>query len=104
MHFLCYRLHFHEFHSQFYGDNHETEVQLVRQITLCSRHIDGDLTLLAAALDISDDEVATIKSKYKNTRGQALQMLIQWQSSGTHTKQELTKILQNTGFKRAADM
>lgn len=87
-----------------YGDDHEKELLSVSQITHCSRHIDGDLTLLAAVLDISDEEVATIKSRFKNTRGQALQMLKKWQSSGTHTKQELTEILQDTGFKRAADM
>ena len=99
--FLCCRLHFHEFHSQFYGD---TEVQLVRQITLCSRYIDGDLRLLAAALDISDEEVATIKSKFKNTRGQVLQMLKKWLSSGIHSKQELVETLWGNGFIRAANM
>ena len=87
-----------------YEDDHEKELLSVSQITLCSRHIDGDLTLLAAVLDIGDEEVATIKSKFKNTRAQALQMLKKWQSSGTHTKQELIEILQDTGFKRAANM
>ena len=87
-----------------YGDGHEKELLSVSQIILCSRHIDGDLTLLAAVLDISDEEVATIKSKFKNTRSQVVQMLKKWQASGTHTKQELTEILHDTGFKRAASM
>ena len=69
---------------------------------LSCRHIHGDITPLAAALGISDE--VTLKSKHGKIRDRALQMLIQWQSSGTHTKQELTKNLQNTGFKRAADM
>ena len=71
-------------------------------IVACSRCIDGDLSLLAAALDIPDEEMADIKSKYKTVNGQALQMLKRWQSTGTHTKQELAKILQNGDFLQAA--
>jgi len=73
-------------------------------ITACSRYIAGDLTLLAAALGISDDDMSTIRSKYKNVQGQALQMLMKWQSSGTHTGKELIECLQGTGFTQAADM
>ena len=73
-------------------------------ITACSRYIAGDLTLLAAALSISDDDMSTIRSKYKNVQGQALQMLMKWQSSGTHTRKELIECLQGTGFTQAADM
>lgn len=65
---------------------------------------EGDLTLLAAVLDIHDEEAATIKSKFKLAQGQAFQMLKKWQSSGTHTKQELTEILQSAGFLQAAQM
>ena len=46
--------------------------------------------------------MADVKSKYKTTNGQALQMLKKWQSTGTHTKQELTEILQNVDFPQAA--
>ena len=95
---VCYRLHFREFISDCYGGGHEREIQII------SRHIFGDLTQLAAALDISDEEVAIIKSKFKNTRGQALQMLKKWQSSGTHSKQELVETLRGNGFIRAANM
>ena len=72
-------------------------------VIACSRCIDADsdLTLLAAALDIDDEEVATIKSKYKQANGQALQMLKKWLKSGTHTKQELADILQAAGFLQA---
>ena len=72
-------------------------------IIACSRCIDADsdLTLLAAAQDIDDEEVATIKSKYKLASGQALQMLKKWLKSGTHTKQELADILQAAGFVQA---
>ena len=70
----------------------------------CSRCIDGDLTLLAAVLDIPDEDMATIKSRFKAVQGQAYHMLQKWQSSGTHTKQELAEILQGAGFPQAANM
>ena len=95
---VCYRLHFREFTSDYYGGVHEREIQII------SRHIYGDLTQLAAALDISDEEVATIKSKVTNPRGQAHQMLKKWQSSGTHSKQELVETLRGNGFIPAANM
>jgi len=81
-----------------------TESLSLMDIIACSRCIDGDLTLLAAALDIPDEDMSTIQSKYKNAQGQALQMLKKWQSSGTHTKRELINILQGTGFAKAAKM
>ena len=71
-------------------------------IVTCSRCIDGDLTLLAAVLDIPDEEVATIKSKFKAVQGQTYHMLQKWHSSGTHTKQELAEILKGAGFPQAA--
>ena len=79
-----------------------TESLSLMHIIACSHCIDGDLTLLAAALDIPDEDMSTIRSKYKNVPGQALQMLKKWQSSGTHTRQELIKLLQGTGFSQAA--
>ena len=96
---MCYRLYFREFLSNCYG---ERDIQM--DIQKISRYVCGELTLLAAALDISDEEVATIKSRCKNTQGQALQMLMKWQSSGTHSKQELVETLRGIGFIRAADM
>ena len=73
-------------------------------IVACSRHIKGDLSLLAAALDIDDQDMTTIKTKFKSIQGQALQMLKKWQSSGTHTKHELAEILEGAGFPQAAEM
>ena len=70
-------------------------------IVTCSRCINGDLSLLAATLDIPD-EMALIKSKYKTTNGQALQMLKKWQSTGAPTKQELADILHNVDFPQTA--
>ena len=70
-------------------------------IVTCSRCIDGDLTLLAAVLNIPD-EVTTIKSKFKAVQGQTYHMLQTWHSSGTHTKQELAEILRGAGFLQAA--
>ena len=80
----------------------EQEPLSLGHIVTCSRCINGDLSLLAATLDIPDEEMADVKSKYKTTNGQALQMLKKWQSTGTHTKQELTEILQNVDFPQAA--
>ena len=71
-------------------------------VVACSRHIEGDLSLLAAVLDISSKDVKAIKSKFKKTQGQAYHMLQKWQSSGTHTKHELAEILQHAGFPQAA--
>ena len=73
-------------------------------ITTCSRYIDGDVTMLAAALDIPDEDMSAIKSKYKKVQAQALQMLKKWRSSGTHMRQELIDILQSTEFQTAAHM
>lgn len=83
-----------------YPSEEKKEPLSFSHIIACSRCIDADsdLTLLAAALDIDDEEVATIKSKYKLANGQALQMLKKWLKSGTHTKQDLADILQAAGF------
>ena len=72
-------------------------------IVACSRCIDGDLTLLAAVLGITDEDMATIQSRFKAVQGQAYQMLQKWQSCGTHTKQELAETLQGAEFPQAAN-
>ena len=72
-------------------------------VIACSRHIEGDLSLLAAVLDIGDEDMKAIKSKFKKTQGRAYHMLQKWQSSGTHTKHELAEILQRAGFPQAAE-
>ena len=72
----------------------------------CSRCIDGNLNVLATALHIPDEEVKTIKSKFKTaqTSYQAFHLLKKWQSFGTHTKQELAEVLQGAGFPQAKEM
>ena len=69
----------------------------------CSRGIDGNLNMLATALNVPDEEVKTIKSTFKTaqTSYQAFQILKKWQLFGTHTKQELSEILQGAGFLQA---
>ena len=71
-------------------------------IVACSHYIDGELSLLAAALDIPDEQLETLKAKYKSTQSQVVQMLKMWTLSGTRTKQELTKVLKAVGFSQAA--
>ena len=86
-----------------YPSEEKKEPLSLSHIIAYSRCIDADsdLTLLAAALDIDDEDVATIKSKYKLANGQALQMLKKWLKSGAHTKQELADILQAVGLLQA---
>ena len=71
-------------------------------IVACSHYIDGEISLLAAALDIPDEQLETLKAKYKSTQSLVFQMLKMWTLSGTHTKQELTKVLQAAEFSQAA--
>ena len=82
----------------------KTESLSLMHITTCSHYIDGDVTMLAAALDIPDEDMSDIKSKYKKVPAQALQMLKKWWSSGTHARQELIEILQSAEFEKAAHM
>ena len=81
---------------------HKKDLVSLGHIVTCSHCIDGELSLLAAILDIPDGQLETLKAKYKNTQSQVIQMLKIWKLSGTHTKQELTEILQATGFSKAA--
>lgn len=80
----------------------EKDLVSLGDIVACSHYIDGELSLLAAAMDIPDKQLETLKAKYKSTQSHVVQMLKMWTLSGTHTKQELTKVLQATGFSQAA--
>lgn len=100
---ICVLIYFHEAIalSQHPFQDEKNLVSL-GDIVACSHYIDGDLSLLAAALDIPDEQLETLKSKYKRTQSQVIQMLKIWKLSGTRTKQELTEILQGVGFSQAA--
>ena len=80
----------------------EKDLVSLGDIVACSHYIDGELSLLAAAMDIPDEQLETLKAKYKSTQSHVVQMLKMWTLSGTHTKQELTEVLQATGFSQAA--
>jgi len=97
---------FFYFLKNFYQRSFEDEKEPLPPgvVVACSRYIEGDLSLLAAALDISHKDMKTIRSRFKTTQGQALQILKKWQSSGTHTKHELAEILQGAGFPQAPNM
>lgn len=74
----------------------------VGDLLSCSRCIQEgvDLSLLAAALDIPDDEFDIIRHKYKNPQGQALQLMKVWheEKGGSSSKRKLADVLLNAGF------
>ena len=63
---------------------------------------DGDLEELASALSISDDELATIQSKFKKKQSQANQVLRKWHTETKGSKQQLFGILKAAGYLEAA--
>ena len=72
-------------------------------IVCCSRHMEGNLSLLASAMDMTDEDMDQLKSKYKSTPGQALQLLKIWQKNIGGSRLELTKLLSGAGFSLAAE-
>ena len=69
----------------------------------CSRHMDGNLSLLASAMDVTDKDMENLQSNYKSTSSQALQLLKIWHREGGGSKQELSKLLCSAGFAEAAE-
>ena len=63
---------------------------------------DGDLEELAGALNISDDELTTVQSRFKNKQSQAHQLMCKWQTETNGSKQRLFEILRATGYHEAA--
>ena len=63
---------------------------------------DGDLETLACALGVSDDDLASIQSKFKKQEAQACQLLYRWHSETNASKQRLCDILTATGYHKAA--
>ena len=72
-------------------------------IVCCSRHMEGNLSLLASAMDMTDEDMEQLKTKYKSTPGQALQLLKIWQKNIGGSRLELSKLLSGAGFSRAAE-
>ena len=75
-----------------------------RELRACARCIQGEVSFLAATLNISDEKMESIRSRFKNPQSQALQMLTQWQSEKEGGRQELAGILNDCGFPDAAIM
>ena len=63
---------------------------------------DRDLEELASALCVSDDDLATIQSKFKKKEAQAHQLLYKWHNETKGSKQRLCEILSVTGYHEAA--
>ena len=63
---------------------------------------EGDLEELASALNISDDDLATIRSKFKKKESQAHQLLRKWHSETEGSRQRLIEILTATEYHQAA--
>ena len=70
----------------------------------CCRHIDGDVALFAAALDIPDGSLQEIRSNFKQTQAQALQMIKTWMTSTGGNRDMLISILRGSGFGTAAEV
>ena len=78
-----------------------TETDILRASRLMG---EGDLEELALALRVSDDDMASIQSKFKKKEGQALQLLHVWHSETNGSKQRLYGILTERGYHEAAKM
>ena len=63
---------------------------------------EGDFEELACVLSVSDDDLASIRRKFKKKEGQALQLLRSWHSETNGSKQRLYGILTETGYHEAA--
>ena len=63
---------------------------------------DGNLEELASILCVSDDDLATIQSKFKKKEAQAYQLLYKWHKETNGNKQRLCEILAATGYHEAA--
>ena len=63
---------------------------------------DGDLEELASALRISDDDLATVQSRFKKKESQAHELLCKWHTETKGSKQQLSGILKAAGYHEAA--
>lgn len=64
----------------------------------------GDLSFLASAFNVTDEELKTLQEQYKNPQGLALQLLRKWRA-GTHgTRQQLHDILTAAEYCEAAEL
>ena len=62
----------------------------------------GDFERLAGALDIPDDDLAIIQSKFRNKETQAYKLMYKWHTKTRGNKQRLVDILAMTGYEKAA--
>lgn len=68
----------------------------------CSCHI-NDVTVLAAVLNVSRDELDEIQANYHNDKTlQSLQLLKKWRKATQGSRQELLQFLMNLNMKKAA--
>ena len=74
------------------------------ELRACARYMSGDLLPLAHTLGVPEDEVKSIKSRFKSAQLQAQHMLNYWQSVGERSKQELADILTDARYVDAAQM
>ena len=80
----------------------------IGDLITCSRCIqeDADLSLLATALDVPDDEFDKILHKYKKPQGQVLQLMKIWleEKGELASKRKLADVVFNVGLgKQAVD-
>ena len=63
---------------------------------------EGNLEELAVALNISDDDLATVQSRFKKKEAQAYNVLFKWHSETGGSKERLVEILNAAGYEEAA--
>lgn len=73
-------------------------------ILKCSKHLTGDLSLLAGLLDVTDKQLQVLQEQYKSPVAQAVQLLKKWRTVTQGTKQQLCDILIAAEFDDAAKM
>ena len=76
-----------------------TEANMLSASRLMS---DGDLEELAVALNISDDDLATVQSRFKKKSAQAYNILCKWRTKTGGNKERLVETLNVAGFEEAA--
>ena len=79
---------------------------LIRNVDLlrCTRHIHGNISILAGSLGISSANLQEIKCEYEEAETQAYWVLKKWQKSTSNAHQDdLHDVLQTLGFHKAAE-
>ena len=79
---------------------------LIRNVDLlrCTRHIHGNISILAGSLGIASANLQEIKCEYEEVETQAYWVLKKWQKTTSNAhRDDLHDVLQTLGFHKAAE-